>query len=234
MFTGSLQPDEAQRGHYNDGYNPYTTQYEHQPYNPNDPFSTPQTQSNPYTSTAPTHPNPYTSPPPVNYSSPPPTNPYSSPPPTHDAYGVPLNPHSPPPNRASEYGASQFYGAPINPHSPPPNQNYGGSEYMSPPQSNDQRGSPGIFGPRAAQPRYALTDGPIIHDDNYNEPQDDDMGDIPLLRRDNSAGSNMLMPVPGSYEQADANDDAMSENNIRYGEIPRRVPRRYKTIKKVE
>ncbi|KAG6853465.1 Chitin synthase 4 [Blastosporella zonata] len=35
------------------------------------------------------------------------------------------------------------------------------------------------------------------------------------------------MPIPGAYDEDDA-------NNIRYGRIPQRIPRRYKTIKKVE
>lgn len=39
--------------------------------------------------------------------------------------------------------------------------------------------------------------------------------------------------MPGGYEDAATPDDR-SESNIRYGRIPQRVPRRYKTIKKVE
>jgi chitin synthase len=40
--------------------------------------------------------------------------------------------------------------------------------------------------------------------------------------------------MPGSFE--DEEDDAQDEmsTNIRYGRIPQRVPRRYKTIKKFE
>ncbi|KIP07919.1 glycosyltransferase family 2 protein [Phlebiopsis gigantea 11061_1 CR5-6] len=38
--------------------------------------------------------------------------------------------------------------------------------------------------------------------------------------------------MPGEYDAATADD--RSESNIRYGRIPQRVPRRYKTIKKVE
>jgi len=71
---------------------------------------------------------------------------------------------------------------------------------------------------------------------------DQDTGDIPLLRRDpSSISSRMPMgsepPMPGSYE--DDRDDISvaqedSSTNIRYGRIPQRVPRRYKTIKKFE
>lgn len=55
-----------------------------------------------------------------------------------------------------------------------------------------------------------------------------DAGDMPLLRRDNS----MPRP-PGAYD--DTQDaQSIADTNIRYGRIPQRVPRRYKTIKKVE
>ncbi|KDR77594.1 hypothetical protein GALMADRAFT_65539 [Galerina marginata CBS 339.88] len=42
--------------------------------------------------------------------------------------------------------------------------------------------------------------------------------------------------VPGNYDDDmdGITEDNRSENNIRYGRIPQRVPRRYKTIKKVE
>ena len=42
----------------------------------------------------------------------------------------------------------------------------------------------------------------------------------------------MGMPIPGGYDPV--KDEDMEESNIRYGRIPQRVPRRYKTIKKVE
>ncbi|EIW81631.1 glycosyltransferase family 2 protein [Coniophora puteana RWD-64-598 SS2] len=42
--------------------------------------------------------------------------------------------------------------------------------------------------------------------------------------------------MPGGYDDGggEATGDDRSENNIRYGHIPQRVPRRYKTMKKVE
>ena len=68
-----------------------------------------------------------------------------------------------------------------------------------------------------------------LHDDN-----EDDPGNMPLLRRDGSYGSAYSMPhVPGEYAESIVPDNR-SESNIRYGRIPQRVPRRYKTIKKVE
>lgn len=66
-----------------------------------------------------------------------------------------------------------------------------------------------------------------LHDDQ--DPDALDSGDLPLLRRDNTMSS---MPIPGDYELVSSDD--RSESNIRYGRIPQRVPRRYKTIKKVE
>jgi chitin synthase len=73
--------------------------------------------------------------------------------------------------------------------------------------------------------------------DAHDEDGGDDLeGDIPLLRRDGSHGSGYSMPranVPGAYDDP-VTPDNRSENNIRYGRIPQRVPRRYKTVKKVE
>lgn len=61
------------------------------------------------------------------------------------------------------------------------------------------------------------------------EREDNDLGDMPLLQRNSHYAA---APVPGSYDEATS--DARSETNIRYGRIPQRVPRRYKTIKKIE
>ena len=59
----------------------------------------------------------------------------------------------------------------------------------------------------------------------------DEHNDEPLLNRRGSRDSAM----PGGFDPAllggPIDDDA---SNIRYGRIPQRVPRRYKTIKKVE
>ncbi|KAG6896012.1 hypothetical protein C0992_010912 [Termitomyces sp. T32_za158] len=60
----------------------------------------------------------------------------------------------------------------------------------------------------------------------YRTPYAQDPSDIPLLRRDASQHSFV-------HVDADDDDDE-SVNIIRYGRIPQRVPRRYKTIKKVE
>jgi chitin synthase len=62
---------------------------------------------------------------------------------------------------------------------------------------------------------------------DYEMVEREDLGDMPLLRHN---GSYAAAPMPGSYLET----DDRSETNIRYGHIPQRVPRRYKTIKKVE
>lgn len=67
-----------------------------------------------------------------------------------------------------------------------------------------------------------------MHDDQEG---DIDTGDIPLLQR-RADGRPGVMSMPGEYDPVTG--DNQSENNIRYGRIPQRVPRRYKTIKKVE
>ncbi|GJF00218.1 glycosyltransferase family 2 protein [Phanerochaete sordida] len=74
---------------------------------------------------------------------------------------------------------------------------------------------------------YTLKDS--VHYDGAEQPEDfEDTGDIPLLRRDNPP-----LNMPGGEYDPVLPDDR-SESNIRYGRIPQRVPRRYKTIKKVE
>ena len=88
--------------------------------------------------------------------------------------------------------------------------------------------------------------------DTYENDEDGlgDTGELPLLRAPTARSAVSLqdpgvMPVPGGgyepnmlvagYEPSmpgGYNDE--DGNNIRYGHIPQRVPRRYKTIKKVE
>jgi chitin synthase len=52
--------------------------------------------------------------------------------------------------------------------------------------------------------------------------------EMPLLSRDPSRGA--YRPMPGEYD----NEEEEPEDRIRYGRLPQRVPRRYKTIKRVE
>ena len=52
------------------------------------------------------------------------------------------------------------------------------------------------------------------------------MGDLPLLRAPSGRSQESLsVNMPGRYDPMD---------NIRYGRIPQRVPRRYKTLKRIE
>ncbi|KAF7351028.1 Chitin synthase [Mycena sanguinolenta] len=200
------EADEAQHHGYNDGFNPYTSQYEpqqaHGQYG-HDPFTTPTSDpyAGHYTATPPagTHFAP-TSPPPGGY------DPYQS------HYGA----ASPPPPQ--HYPPADPYGAPI--HSPPPQgtHDYLATPFQPPPQSTTPLSA------AYARNAYSLADdGPVEHGE-------DDHGDMPLLRRDPSSHSGFNMPVPGDYIPE---EDGSINNNIRYGRIPQRVPRRYKTIKRL-
>ena len=89
-------------------------------------------------------------------------------------------------------------------------------------------------------PAPATTTGPRVHYE-LNDPNDGpDGGDIPLLRRD---GATAITPIDGSsmresYAMPGGFDPSLlpesDENNMRYGRIPQRVPRRYKTKKRYE
>ncbi|KAF8313001.1 glycosyltransferase family 2 protein [Clavulina sp. PMI_390] len=91
--------------------------------------------------------------------------------------------------------------------------------YLDP--AYDPRPSP------APSNRYALADdGPVPH--SHHEEQDD-MGGIPLLSRHGSGPGGTMpgaMPEPHPYPEDDS--------NIHYGRIPQRVPRRFKTTKKIQ
>ncbi|KAJ7935200.1 glycosyltransferase family 2 protein [Mycena leptocephala] len=204
------EADEAQHHGYNDGYNPYTSQYEPQHQQGQygiDPFATPQSQ----------HPDPYAG----HYAASPPPGTHfaATPPPPHDPYagGHHYGAQSPPPQ--NPYPPHDPYGAPI--HSPPPQgtHDYLATPFQAPPPSSTPLSA------AYARNAYSLADdGPVEHGE-------DEHGDMPLLRRDPSSNSGFNMPVPGDYIPE---EDGSINNNIRYGRIPQRVPRRYKTIKRVE
>jgi hypothetical protein len=110
-------------------------------------------------------------------------------------------------------------------YSPPP---MGG--FLAPEQSHTPAPyaaphiAPGMITP---QPR--VNSGYELHDDGPHLGEDGN--DMPLLRRDTGNSAVGSMPMPGGGFGL---DDAVSDHNIRYGAIPQRVPRRYKTVKKVE
>jgi chitin synthase len=77
--------------------------------------------------------------------------------------------------------------------------------------------------PSPSLARYQLEDeGALSHDDRT--------GDIPLLATHRSGYGNNSMP--GGFRESQPSLE--EENNIHYGRIPQRVPRRFKTTKKIQ
>jgi chitin synthase len=174
-----------------------------------------------------------------------PYDPYDAQPNPYDSqYGDPFNPQPP----------QQYHPSPPPP--PPPNlyQNQGGfAPLVVPTPPPLHPGSPPIIThtpppppPLGGHVQFGVPQQPTgyhrttLYDGNDDDnPDDMDTGDIPLLRRDPSSSATLLpRPMPGGFDDGSrpgsvAPDDR-SEVNIRYGRIPQRVPRRYKTVKKVE
>ncbi|KLO11794.1 glycosyltransferase family 2 protein [Schizopora paradoxa] len=98
---------------------------------------------------------------------------------------------------------------------PPPSGPVHEAEYLNPGYNAP---------PRPASSHFSA------YEDHEHDPNNDDLGDIPLLQRDSTAFNPSL---PGGYEESLAPQDDES-SNIRYGAVPQRVPRRYKTMKRVE
>jgi len=151
------------------------------------------------------------------------------------------NPYDHQPNpydRQSPYGAAAPLTDPFNPPpqnlytSPPPQSNVYPPAPTYPPVEPPRFQTPGPPPPVIGTPSPYQRTGYDLQDEHDHE----DTGDIPLLRRDpSSPGARPYSRVgmPGGFDDAPTPDDR-SESNIRYGRIPQRVPRRYKTIKKVE
>ena len=74
--------------------------------------------------------------------------------------------------------------------------------------------------------------GPSTYHQGYEE-RDQFTGDIPLLR---PSASSIGISEPQIQTPYDDEDDYAPDESthIRYGRIPQRVPRRYKTVKKFE
>ena len=172
----------------------------------------------------------YSAPNPYDYQPSPSPNPYE-----HEHQGFqPIHPdpfatsQSPPP--------PNLYHAPsLHATSPPPQQDYLNPSYSNfhsvpPPPPLPTVTPPPNLGPSPSPFESAHGHGYDLHDD----PNDDniDTGDIPLLRRDKSTASSTMVGMPGDYDPVTPDD--RSESNIRYGRIPQRVPRLYKTIKRIE
>ncbi|RXW18195.1 hypothetical protein EST38_g7654 [Candolleomyces aberdarensis] len=199
------EADEGQRRHYQDGYGgaPYPPSSTMNPYDPYD-----------------AQPNPYDS----QYA-----DPFNPQQPPHQYHPSP--PPPPPPNFYQNQGGFSPMVVPTPPplhpgsppiitHTPPPPPPLGGHiQFGVPPQPTGYH-------------RTSAYDG---HDDD--NPDDMDTGDIPLLRRDPSSSTTLIpRPMPGGYDDGSRPGSVApdgSDVNIRYGRIPQRVPRRYKTVKKV-
>ncbi|KAG5730212.1 Chitin synthase 4 [Termitomyces sp. T112] len=193
-----FEADEAQHGHYNDGYNPYNQQV-HFDNRVNDPFN-PPSQHSQFT-------NPYVEPFEGSILQPPP------PPPINTYTGTPGPFSRPSPSPAPTHLSP--------PPPPPPSVSFASNPFQTP--------GPPPPPPLSTTPlSHGVYRTPYGHEDDHADQDRIDTGDIPLLRRDPSQAS--------SFQHVDPNvpDDDESVNNIRYGRIPQRVPRRYKTIKKVE
>ncbi|KAG6811469.1 hypothetical protein H0H93_014397, partial [Arthromyces matolae] len=201
--------DESQRRHYNDGYSPYSHQLDFEPNTRpfstvSDPFNTPAAEQR--------FSNPYDHETIFESSilQPPPPPPQNLGPSyaQHDPYAHPLSPGPPPVHTLSPGPPPNFLNPYPNPGPPPSTTPLSSGAFRSPYEPHDEH-----------------------EHDGHVDPEHEG-GDIPLLRRDHSQSSsfvNVDMPIPGAFGTED--DEG---NNIRYGRIPQRIPRRYKTIKKVE
>ncbi|KAL5482358.1 CHS4_2 [Sanghuangporus weigelae] len=186
---------------------PYVTHHQQQHQLP-DPFATPSLGVQPY--------------PPSGFHS-------LSPPPV--APGI-HNPPPPPPPLVPPYTSPPPGPLPHAAiHSPPPPAGF--NPYHSPPQQPTSYLGPdtGAIPLRPVSSQFSTYDTP---EGNGN----DDLGDMPLLRRDSAASGRP--PFPGGFAESQygdgsyRDDDDEDGTNIRYGRIPQRVPRRYKTMKRVE
>lgn len=161
----------------------------------------------------PIHPDPFNVPsqsPPHPAGSPPLTNVYHAP--LSDPYAPPIHAVSPPPMDYMNAGYSnslQATSPTLHSLTPPPHS------MLASPQPTSYLG------------------GQSFTDLNDEQDQDiSDTGDMPLLQRRGGGQRTPPISMPGEFDPPTS--DNQSENNIRYGRIPQRVPRRYKTIKKVE
>lgn len=172
-------------------------------------------------------------------------NPY----PTSDPFASPprLYPSPPPPPPLQPVHSNNHYN--IHVHPPPSQASLQLDAYGVPSDVNlssfSNAPTPDPYATPHSQPgRFESPSPPRPSGASYYSRQGDDddfpmnAGDVPLLRRDPSTGSlPYSMPrVPGSF--TNLTDDStyvdVPESNIRYGRIPQRVPRRYKTVKKIE
>jgi chitin synthase len=151
----------------------------------------------------------------------------------HDPFNMPYR-QSPSPNHHESYATPSYPLHTISPPPPPPpfhlqpqqqqqpyhtftpDQSFSAADLNLPPPPLSNQTSTTLFQP-------------------YEDPDQEveDMGDLPLLRAPSGRSQESFVNIPGRYDSIPpADDDA--NNNIRYGRIPQRVPRRNKTLKRVE
>ncbi|KAH9961842.1 glycosyltransferase family 2 protein [Russula compacta] len=164
----------------------------------------------------------------------------SYPPVGHDPYGVPYR-QSPSPNHHESYASTSYSPSHTLPPPPPP------QPFQLQPQQQhphvtftpDQSFSTTDLNVPPPPPLSNQTSTTIFQP--YGDPDNglEDAGDFPLLRAPSGRSQESLsMNIPGFYDSQSlnmpGNYDEDSGNNIRYGRIPQRVPRRHKTLKRVE
>jgi chitin synthase len=151
----------------------------------------------------------------------------------HEPFNAPYR-QSPSPSHPDPYSTSSYTLHSI-PQPPPQSQ-----QYQLQPQQQPQHDS---FPPDRSFNTADLAVPPLPSLSNqtsttafqpYGEDPDhglDDMGDLPLLRAPSGRSQESLsmgVNMPGRY------GTPLDDNNIRYGRIPQRVPRRHKTLKRIE
>jgi chitin synthase len=150
----------------------------------------------------------------------------------HDPFNAPYR-QSPSPSHPDPYSSPSYA---LHQISQPPPQS---QQYQLQPQQQPQHDS---FPPDrsfnaadlAVPPLPSLSNQTSTTAFQYSDDPDhglDDMGDLPLLRAPSGRSQESLsmgVNMPGRY------GTPLDDNNIRYGRIPQRVPRRYKTLKRIE
>ncbi|KAF8259401.1 chitin synthase-domain-containing protein [Lactarius quietus] len=222
------EANESLHGNYNDGYTPYpntnnyeqsehnasTGAYERPIHNTSTPaYSTAYEPHNNYRTTSPGHPlsSGYTQ----EYQ------------PDYPSFNAPYQAQSPPqPTHLDPYVDPVPY--PPHTHSPappPPPQHVAFAPHRQSFALSDMHVPPPP--PLSTQPSA---------DPFYHEEDNDlgDAGDLPLLQTPSIRSQRSgFLNMPGQYNALPSADDD-ANNNIRYGRIPQRVPRRNKTLKRVE
>lgn len=152
----------------------------------------------------------------------------------HDPFNAPYRQSPSPNHHESPYATTSYPLHAITPPPPPPQPFQSHLQQPYPTFTPDQSFNASDLNiPNVSQPRLSHQTSTTLFQP-YDDPDQDveDMGDLPLLRAPSGRSQETLsMNMPGRYDGALQDEDG---NNIRYGRIPQRVPRRYKTLKRVE